>query len=113
MPSSLQDTNLGDIDWDSLTVEQLRDVAANDDRSTAQDKAKEQLDLRLAPAPVQPLDEYNPRTDPGPPRREDVDALAADDTPVENKEVPLEDSRKDETTVLATDVFNSEGKRIN
>lgn len=111
MPSQLQDTNLDSIDWDSLSNEQLEDLAANDDRTTAQDKAKALLEERLKPAPVLDLGDYNPRNDPGPPRPEDTDV--EDDTPTSSPEVPLEESRKDDTTVLATDQFDNEGHRIN
>jgi hypothetical protein len=55
---------------------------------------------------------YDPRTDPGPERIEDADGVQ-DDTPTSAKEVPLEDSRKDDTSVLATDQFDAEGNRIN
>ena len=112
MPSQLQDTKVEDIPWDDLTIEQLEDLAENDDRTSVQKKAQETLDVRRAPAPVAPLDEYDPRKDPGPQRYEDTEAAAEDETPVDSKEVPLEDSRKDDTTVLATDVFDSEGNRV-
>lgn len=35
-----------------------------------------------------------------------------DPAPVSAVEVPLEDQRKDETTVLATDTFNEQGERV-
>jgi hypothetical protein len=59
-----------------------------------------------------PAGEYNPRLDPGPPRPED--APVEEENPVEltSPEVPLEESRKDDTTDLATDIFNDEGQRV-
>lgn len=101
MASSLQETNLDDINWGSLSREQLEDVAANDDRSTAQAKAREELTARDTP-PNLDLSDYDPRNDPGPERREDQ-VEAAVETPLSAEEVSLEESRKDETTVLATD----------
>lgn len=112
MPSQIQDIPLDQIDWDSLSNDQLADVAQNDDRTTAQTHAQELLDARTAPPEVATLEEYNPREDPGPKRYEDINAEAADDTPVDSVEVPLEESRRDETTVLATDQFDLEGNRI-
>lgn len=114
MASSLQDTPVDQIPWDTLTPDQLADLRDNDDRVTVQDKAATLYDERTAPAPVLTLDEYNPRTDPGPPRPEDLEAAAADTTPVDNQiEVPLEASVKDHTTILATDTFDSEGNLTN
>lgn len=56
------------------------------------------------PAPPKESAQYDPRKDLGPVRREDEEAQAADNTPLSAKEVPLEASRKDETTLLATDI---------
>lgn len=58
-----------------------------------------------------PPEGYNPREDPGGPRYEDQ-FITEVDTPLSSPEVPLEESRKDETTVLATDQFDAEGNRI-
>jgi hypothetical protein len=49
---------------------------------------------------------YDPRTDHGPKRPEDQVA-AENDTPLSAEEVPLEKSRKDETTLLATDTVRT------
>jgi hypothetical protein len=64
------------------------------------DKKKEETPPVGAPL----LKEYNPRHDPGPERPEDEEASAADKTPLSAKEVPLEKSRKDDTSILATDL---------
>lgn len=58
-------------------------------------------------------------TDPAPsdtgegdhPRYEDS-IEAQDDTPTESVEIDPEESRKDDSTVLATDRFDSEGNRV-
>lgn len=113
MTSQLQDTPVDQIDWDNLSNEQLEDLKVNDERTTAQQKAGDLLDQRTAPPPVLTLDEYDPRKDPGPARLEDLAAAAEDDTPVETTEVPLEESVKDHTTVLATDTFDLEGNLTN
>lgn len=115
MGSEFQDTNLSEIAWDDLTKEQLQDIAQNDERSTAQEKAAALLDERSAPAPAVTLDQYNPREDKGPKRIEDTDAEGARDPDVyaDVKEVPLEDSVKNHTTILATDTFDSAGNVTN
>lgn len=113
MPSQLQDTPVDQLDWDNLTSEQLADLRDNDERTTVQEKAGKLYDERTAPPPVLGLDEYDPRQDPGPARIEDLAAAAEDDTPVDSTEVPLEDSVKDHTTVLATDTFDLEGNLTN
>lgn len=53
--------------------------------------------------------------EPDPPRYEDAILTTPEDfEPAESSthEVPLEESRKDETTVLATDIFDSDGNRV-
>ena len=61
-----------------------------------------------------PLDEYNPREDPGPERYEDKMAPTQEDpAELSAEEVDPEEARKDETTVLASDIFDSEGNRVN
>lgn len=101
MPSQLQSTSLGEIKWDDLTVEQLEDIRDNDDRDTAKKKATDLLAERNN-VNVTPITEYDPRKDFGPKRPED-EVDVEDETPLSAEEVPLEASRKDETTLLATD----------
>lgn len=74
----------------------------------ADDKKEEKVDAWTASGPV--IDpKYDPREDPGPARIEDSIPPSSPYDPnykpvkSSSKEVPLEDSRKDETTVLATD----------
>jgi hypothetical protein len=69
----------------------------------------------LAAEPIVPVSKYDPRKDPGPKRIEDHYAEGAVDPKVYDKrvEVPLEDSVKDHTTILATDTFDSEGNVTN
>jgi hypothetical protein len=55
---------------------------------------------------------YDPREDKGPERWEDQYAVKQDPSILSADEVPLEDSRKDETSVLASDIFDSEGNRV-
>lgn len=114
MPSLLQDTPVDQIDWDGLTLEQLVDLRENDERVTVSEKAAKLHEDRTAPPPVLDLSEYDPRKDPGPPRFEDLVAAAEDDTPVDGQiEVPLEESVKDHTTILASDIFDGEGNITN
>ncbi len=57
---------------------------------------------------------YDPRKDFGPERHEDLNAPKQENpAKLSAKEVDPEEARKDETSVLATDVFDSEGNRIN
>lgn len=78
-------------------------------------------DVAVIPPPSTPppiaTTEDNPRDDPGPVRLEDTwpQDLGEGVEPVEltSPEVPLEDSVRDHTTVLATDVFDNEGHIIN
>lgn len=103
MPSQLQDVNLADIDWASLSREQLIDIRDNDDRETARQSARDTIRDQDTPPRLDP-EEYNPRTDPGPERYEDRNAVV-DETPVDDyPEVTDEQARRDETTVLATDL---------
>lgn len=102
MPSQLQDTNISDLKWDTLTPDQLADLRDNDDRETVKKRAGEVLKERSAPSVPAILD-YDPRKDYGPDRPEDA-SYAEDDTPLSAEEVPLENSRKDESTILATDL---------
>lgn len=102
MPSQHQDTNLSDIKWDELSDEQLIDIRENDDRDTAKAKAATLFEERRQ-VNLQPITEYDPRKDPGPKRVEDEEAEEADDTPLSAEEVPLEESRKNESTLLSTD----------
>lgn len=69
MASTVQDIPLNDIDWDSLDNSVLQDIIDNDERSTAQDKAKTLLEERTATP--QHTEDYDPRQDPGPVRPED------------------------------------------
>lgn len=81
-----------------------------DERTGARDLVARERARRAAASAPDPND--NPRLDPGPSRYEDrFDTVI--DTPLSSPEVDLEDQRKDETTVLATDVFDSEGNRVN
>lgn len=82
-----------------------------DGRDSVKELARKELDSRATAGPV--VDEsYDPRKDPGPERYEDRLALGAE-TPLSAEEVDPEDTRRDETTVLASDVFDQEGNRIN
>jgi hypothetical protein len=102
MASAFQDTNISDIPWDTLTRDQVVDIAENDDRDGARSAASARL-TEIDTPPRLDVAEYNPRTDPGPERKEDVEAASHDDTPLSAEEVPLEASRRDDTTLLATD----------
>lgn len=108
MPSALQDINFDDLDWDNLTRDQLVDIAENDDRVTARSKAAGVIAERDTP-PRLDTEEYNPRTDLGPERYEDriarEQAEGEESAPLSAEEVPPEASIRDETTVLASDVF--------
>ncbi len=116
MPSGYQDTKIEDLDWDHYSLEEISDLAANDDRSTVQARAHDVLNARNT-VQLRSANEYDPRQDLGPERREDIAAretlAGMDFAEVEGQiEVSLEESRKDETTVLATDTFDGEGNRI-
>lgn len=46
MTSQFEDTKVGDLDVSDLSDEQLRDIADNDSRKTAQEKAQAELNRR-------------------------------------------------------------------
>lgn len=53
MPSQFQDTTVEELDVGNLSDEQLQDIAQNDDRVTAQEKAQAELNRRgTADAPA-------------------------------------------------------------
>lgn len=82
-----------------------------DDRVGAKALAKAEIERRsgAGAGPVE-REDYDPRKDPGPPRYEDQFPPAVD-TPLSAEEVDPEESRRDETTVLASDAFDGEGNR--
>jgi len=106
---------------EELTIEELEaksddltevDLIAlrQDERQGARDLADRITKERAEAASPVEREDYDPRLDPGPPRPEDEGDI--DDTPLSSPEVDLETQRKDDSTVLATDRFNEEGKRI-
>ena len=97
---------------DDLSIADLQNLQ-NDDRPTVRDLASKALSERVNEGPVlKPIEEYDPRKDPGPERYEDQMEPPYELAEVTSPEVPLEESRKDETTVLASDVFDAEGNRV-
>lgn len=113
MASALQDVNFDELDWDNLTRDQLVDIAENDERVTARSKAADIIAERDTP-PRLDTEEYDPRKDLGPERYEDriarEQAEGEEGTPLSAEEVSPEDSIRDETTVLASDVFAVDDK---
>lgn len=86
-----------------LSLDELNTLL-QDDRAAVKKMAQDEIDSREAASTPPSIEDYDPRKDPGPKRREDEEAEEADDTPLSAEEVPLEDSRKDETSLLATDI---------
>jgi hypothetical protein len=72
----------------------------SDDREGVKKAAQDEIERRSSEPP--PNMDVDPRQDPGPERYEDKN-MPEDNTPLTAEEVPLEDSRKDETTALASD----------
>lgn len=80
-----------------------------DNRTGVQALAQGEIERRASAGPVE-REDYDPRKDPGPERYEDQFPPAVE-TPLSAEEVDPEESRRDETTVLAGDAFDGEGNR--
>lgn len=84
-----------------------------DDRKTVVSAAQQEIDGRTQ-AEVPPPD-FEPSQVETPTRFEDTLDLnpeGFEPAPLSAEEVPLEDSRRDDTSVLATDRFGQDGNRI-
>lgn len=85
----------------SASMDELN-ALLGDERVQVQKAAQDEIDARNAATAPAPITEYDPRTDPGPERYEDQ-FVAEDDTPLSAPERTDEESRRDETTVMAND----------
>src|SRR5436190_22171178 len=103
--SNFADTPVDQLDFDSMYADELQDVVDHDERVTAREAAQAEIDSRNPPPEASAVNA------PLPTRYEDQN-VPEHVTPVDTHEVPLEDSIRDETTVLATDKFDNEGNKV-